>query len=81
MIRHIQLMSTLFNMEGIVRTLQVFILPFKDLKVLQSFLVRILYFEELSTQRSRLLLGSIKVSLSLLILLLPFRQNLWVVRR
>lgn len=79
--RHIQLMSTIFNMEGFVRTLQVFILPFKDLKVLQSFLVRILHFEELSTQRSRLLLGSIKLSLSLLILLLPFRQHLWVVRR
>lgn len=46
--RHIQWMSNIF--EGIVRTLQVFILPFKDLKVLQSFLVRILYFEELSTQ-------------------------------
>lgn len=71
----------IFDMEGTVRTLQVFILPFQDLKVLQSFLVRILYFEELSTQKSRLLLGSIKLSLSLLILLLPFRQNLWVVRR
>lgn len=79
--RHIQWMSNIFHMEGIVRTLQVFILPFKDLKVLQSFLVRILYFEELSTQRSRLFLGSIKLSLSLLVLLLPFRQNLWVVRR
>lgn len=81
MMRHIQWMSNIFGMEGIVRTLQVFILPFKDLKMLQSFLVRILYFEELSTQRSRLFLGSIKLSLSLLILLLPFRQNLWVVRR
>lgn len=45
-----------FTMKSNVRTLQVFILSFKDLKVLQSFLVRILYFEELGTQGSRLLL-------------------------
>lgn len=39
-------------MEGAVRTLEVFVLPFEDLKVLQSFLVTILDFEKLSTQRS-----------------------------
>lgn len=65
-------------MKGFVQTLQVFVFPFKDLKVLQSFLVRILYFEELSIERSQLFLGSVKLSLSLLVLLLPFRQNLWV---
>lgn len=59
-----------------IRTLQIFILSFEDLEVLQSFLVRVLHFEELSAERSRLFLWSIQLSLTLLILLLPLRQNL-----
>lgn len=57
-------------------TLQVFIVSFEGLEVLQSFLVRVLYFEELGAEGSRLLLCPIQLSLTLLILLLPLRQNL-----
>lgn len=59
-----------------IHTLQVFILSFEDLKVFQCFLVRVLHLEELGAERARLLLGSIQLSLTLLILLLPLGQNL-----
>lgn len=39
-----------------IRTLQVFILSFEDLQVLQNFLIGVLHFEELSAEGASLLL-------------------------
>lgn len=59
-----------------IRTLQVFILPFEYLEVLHGFLVRVLHFEELCAERSRLFLCPFQLGLTLLILLLPLRKDL-----
>ena len=59
-----------------IHTLQVFIISFENIEVLQRFLVRVLNLEELSAEGARLLQGSVQLGLTLLILLLPLRQNL-----
>lgn len=56
--------------------MQVLILSFEQLKVLQSFFVGVLNFEELRAEAAGLLLGSLQLSLAFLILLFCLGQNL-----
>ena len=54
-----------------LQTLEVFVLPLHGLQVIQSLLIGVFEFEELSAKRSGLFLGALQLSLRLLILLLP----------
>lgn len=51
--------------------MQVLILSFESIQLIQSFLIRVLHFEELGAEGTQLFLGPLQVSLAFLILLLP----------
>lgn len=57
-------------------TLEVLVLPSDSLSLVKHFFIGILHLEDLSAERARLLLGSLQLSLTLLVLLLPFSQDL-----
>ena len=57
-------------------TLQVLVLPLQGLQLIQSLFIGVLHLEELSAERASLFLSTFQLSLALLILLLPFCQNL-----
>lgn len=57
-------------------TLEVLVLPSDSLSLVQHLLIGVLHPEDLSAEGARLLLGSLQLSLALLVLLLPFSQDL-----
>lgn len=62
--------------EGRALTLQVLVLPLQRFQVVQGLLIGILHLKELRAERASLLLGGFQLSLCLLVLLLPFCQDL-----
>lgn len=57
-------------------TLEVLVFTLHGLQLIQSLLIGVLHLEELSAKRASLLLSSLKLSLTLLIFLLPLCQHL-----
>ena len=57
-------------------TLQVFVLSLQGLQMINRLLIGVLQFEELSAQTPGFFLRALQFTLRLLILLLPFRQDL-----
>ncbi len=57
-------------------TLQVLVFTLHGLQLIQSFLIRVLHLEQLSAESTSLLLSSLKLCLTLLILLFPLCQHL-----
>lgn len=57
-------------------TLEVLVLPSDSLSLVKHFFIGVLHPEDLCAKRARLLLGSFQFSLTLLVLLLPFSQDL-----
>ena len=59
-------------------TLQVFVLSLQGLQMVKSLLIGVFQFKELSAQRPGFFLRALQLTLRLLILLLPFRQDLGI---
>lgn len=66
-----------YNLHNVVElTLQVLVFALHGLQLIQSFFIRVLHLEQLGAKRASLFLRSLKLCLTLLILLFPLCQHL-----